>query len=334
MLRLAPRRRTIIFAVVLAGALGCCVARAPADPLLAAAGDIACPPNSIVAPLRCQQSATASLIESQEPKAVAALGDIQYEQANLSEFVGLGAFDETWGAFKSLIHPVPGNGEYKSSPTATGYFSYFGSQAGVGDLGYYSYNLGAWHLIALNSACADTGCSGESNSHVTSAELYWLQADLAAYRNRCLLAYWHQPLFSSFSGVDPGVEPLWSLLYQAGADVVLNGHVHAYERFAQQNAEGVPTPSGIREFVVGTGGDSHHYFPQGLLATSQAHDDQDFGVLFLTLSPPGYSWRFRTVTGAIVDRGSTSCHHPLRQAKKRHRKQRHGNKRRPHSRRR
>jgi calcineurin-like phosphoesterase family protein len=326
--------RRVMVAAVVGAAFGSWTVPALAGPVLAAAGDIACPSSSAVTPLSCQQGATARLVASEAPAAVATLGDTQYGQEGFEDFMGPGAFNQTWGAFKALIHPVPGNHEYEGDSTASGYFTYFGSSAGAGRDGYYSYGLGAWHLVALNSACTDTGCSGESEGHVMSSELAWLRTDLAEHRQRCLLAYWHQPLSSSFDGRDAGVMPLWELLYEAGADVVLNGHVHSYERFAQQDPVGAATSSGIREFVVGTGGDGHDYFPGSFLPTSQAHDDQDFGVLFLTLGPTGYSWKFRTVSGAIADRGSAACHHPIHQTTRPTRKHRQRHKRRRAGRRR
>jgi hypothetical protein len=285
------------------------VAAAVADPMLAATGDIACAPGSIEYDTACRQSATASLIADAHPSAVAPVGDIQYETGALAEFTGTGAFDDSWGELKPLMHPVPGNHEYTVSPTASGYFEYFGSAAGPLGRGYYSYQLGKWHLIALNSACSDFECNNSEFGRVTTAELRWLASDLAHARHRCILAYWHHPLFSSSAiGGEIGVAPLWRMLFRARADVVLNGHVHSYERFAQQDPNGRPTRNGIREFVVGTGGKSLLPFSSTHVLASQHRDGDDFGALLLTLRPNRYDWRFRTTRGTVEDSGSTRCH--------------------------
>jgi hypothetical protein len=283
-----------------------------ADPLLAAAGDIACPPRSAITPTSCDQASTAELIRHLRPTAVAVLGDDQYSSGTFAEFVGPGAFATTWGLFKSSIHPVAGNHEYESTSSANGYFRYFGASAGPPGLGYYSYDLGGWHLIALNSNCSDSGCGNYMSGKVTTAEVRWLHADLVAHPGQCILAYWHHPRFSSGDhGDEPGVAPLWDELYAARADVVLNGHDHDYERFAPQDPQGKSTPQGIREFVVGTGGRDHYTFSKAIDPNSQFRDQTDYGVLFLTLDPDGYSWRFRNVQGVVVDSGSNGCNHGL-----------------------
>jgi acid phosphatase type 7 len=283
---------------------------ATADPVLAAAGDIACEPGQRPSALECGQGATAAEIKHARPAAVAALGDDQYEHGLLPEFLGPGAFNQTWGAFKRRIRPVPGNHEYSISPTATGYFEYFGHAAGSPGHGYYSYRLGRWQVMALNSSCSDIGCLDSEFGTTTSAQLRWLKRDLAHNKNRCILAYWHHPLFSSVGMLNNelGVRPMWDALLEAHADVVLNGHAHDYERFAPQNAAGRVTSSGLREFVVGSGGRSHITF-DFVLPTSRFRDDKDFGVLFLTLHRASYDWQFRTVAGAVLDHGSTRCHY-------------------------
>ena len=315
---MASRRRVRLSTLAAIAALVCSLAglvtEASADLVLAAAGDIACPPGRKPSFSQCEQSATARLITRAHPSAVAALGDDQYEHGGLREFIGPGAFNDTWGAFKPLIHPVPGNEEYAISPTASGYFEYFGSIAGADHLGYYSYQLGDWHLIALNSSCSDLGCSDSPRGRVSTAEVEWLGADLAQARGQCILAYWHHPLFSSTIGLrgQRGVAPLWKALFRAHADVVLNGHAHDYERFARQDPNGRLTPVGIREFVVGTGGRNHHHFTDRALKATQRRDEDDFGVLFLTLHPDRYDWQFRTTHGNVEDRGSTRCHNASR----------------------
>ncbi|HEX5224502.1 MAG TPA: metallophosphoesterase, partial [Solirubrobacteraceae bacterium] len=277
------------------------------DPLLAAVGDIACAPGDTTH--ACKQLATANLVATQHPSAVALLGDNQYESGLLSEYMGAGAYNETWGRFNPFVHPTPGNHEYASSPTAAGYFEYFGTAAGPPGRGYYSYELGGWHLIALDSSCTDAGCTNRDFDGTTSsAQLTWLQNDLAAHPNQCILAYWHHPRFTSgFVGNSPAVGSLWEALYAAHADIVLNGHAHDYERYAQQDPSQHATSEGIREFVVGTGGES-----LVSLATVQpnleAVDNTHFGVLFLTLHPSSYEWSFRGTEGGVLDSGSTHCH--------------------------
>jgi acid phosphatase type 7 len=313
-------RHVLVFKVVAVAALAFLMvnrpARATAYPLLAAAGDISCRPGSVPKPNECGGSATGAEINRAHPTVVAALGDNQYEYGTLAEFLAPGAFNETWGAFKSRIRPVPGNHEYTISPTASGYFDYFGVAAGPDARGYYSYQLGAWHLIALNSSCASTGCGDTKLGRTTTAQLRWLKSDLAHTRARCILAYWHHPLFSSTVGLNNelGVAPLWRILFDAKADVVLNGHAHDYERFARQDPDGQPTPRGIREFVVGTGGRNHGQLALTHVRTSQVRDGDEFGALFMTLHKGSYSWEFRNVEGVLRDHGSTRCHSASRAA--------------------
>jgi hypothetical protein len=213
---------------------------------------------------------------------------------------------------KKRIHPAAGNHDYLTRG-ASGYFDYFRSAAGGRGKGYYSYDLGAWHIIVLNSNCADVGGCDES-----SAQGRWLRADLQQHPVMCTLAYWHHPLFSSGTehGSDPATKPLWQVLFDAGADVVLSGHEHNYERFAPQDASGhLDRDRGIREFVIGTGGASH--YPIGkALRNSEARNDDTFGVLELTLHSSGYDWRFiaarspaeQQKRSGFADSGSASCH--------------------------
>jgi fibronectin type 3 domain-containing protein len=273
------------------------------DPVLAAVGDISCPAGDTKN--SCQQLATANLTAGQHPKAVAVLGDNQYESGLLSEFNSAGAYNETWGQFNSIVHPAPGNHEYAASSSASGYFSYFGSSAGNGN---YSYELGAWHVISLNSDCTDSGCQDALGGTTSTAEVNWLQSDLAAHPKQCILAYWHHPRFSSgFVGNSPGVGAFWTSLYASHADVVVNGHDHMYERFAQQDPSQNATTEGIREFVSGTGGES--LFTMGTTQPNmQFSDNKHFGVLLLTLHATSYDWSFRSTSGTVLDSGSTSCH--------------------------
>jgi hypothetical protein len=275
------------------------------DPVLAAVGDIACPSGDKTHD--CVQAATASLTAAQHPNAVAVLGDNQYESGLLSEYDSPGAYNSTWGQFNSVVRPSPGNHEYAASSSASGYFTYFGASAAGG---YYSYDLGSWHVVALNSNCSDSGCRDSLTGTVSNAELSWLQSDLAAHPGQCTLAYWHHPLFSSgWVGNSPGVAPIWKILYAAHADVVLNGHDHMYERFAQQDPNHLATAAGIREFVAGTGGET--LFTMGTTQPNmQFVDNHHFGALFLTLHSGSYEWAFRSTDGLVRDSGSTSCHSP------------------------
>ena len=214
---------------------------------------------------------------------------------------------------KAITRPAPGNHEYQTgggtncdtSGNAAGYYGYFGPAAGDPAKGYYSYDLGDWHLVALNSECGKAqGCGAGSPQE------QWLRADLAAHEHACTLAYWHRPLFSS--GEHRGfadVRPLWQALYDAGADVVLSGHDHDYERFAPQTAAGAADAArGIRLFVVGTGGRHLRAFG-ATAANSQVRDSTSFGVLRLTLRPTSYDWQFVPAAGsAFTDSGSTACH--------------------------
>lgn len=282
-------------------------ATSPGDPVVVAAGDIARPLGCNP----CEQAATAALAHSFNPTSVFVMGDNQYNDGTLSEYTG--SYALTWGQdFNSIVHPVPGNHEYGTSGAA-GYFAYFGQAVANPDNtpnGYYSFNLGTWHIDALNSNCSDSGCSDPLPGTTTTAQTAWLQNDLAHDTSACTLAMWHHPLFSSgWTLGSPGVAPLWTALYNSHADLVLNGHDHLYERYAQQDASGTQTTNGIREFVVGTGGESLN----GLSAhpaTLQAYDASDFGVLVLTLHASSYSWKFVNTGGATVDSGTTACHGP------------------------
>lgn len=245
--------------------------------------------------------ATAKLLD-QIPGTVFAAGDLAYPDGSKENFV---CYDKTWGRAKSRTRPAPGNHEFHSSG-ATPYFDYFGTAAGDPKSGYYSYELGAWHIIVLNSECKDVGgCEGGS------AQEKWLRADLRAHPAACTLAYWHKPLFSSGGahGNDLTVKPLWDALYQADADVILGGHDHDYERFAPQTPDGAADPKrGIREFVVGTGGKNHRPFGQAK-ANSEVRDASAFGVLKLTLKPGSYEWEFISEAGkTFTDSGSGTCH--------------------------
>ena len=276
-------------------------------PKVAAAGDIACDPaHSSFDEGRgdertCRQLATAELLVDADYEAVLVLGDIQYEEGEASAFAQ--SYDLSWGRVKGRTRPVPGNHEYRTRG-ASGYFAYFGAAAGDPAEGYYSYDVGPWHLVALNSNCAEVGGCG-----VGSAQEAWLRADLAASSARCTLAYWHHPRFSSgTNGNDRATIAFWDALYEAGAEVVLAGHDHDYERFAPQDAGGGRDEArGIRQFVVGTGGRSLRTFTR-VEPNSEVRDRSSFGVLELSLGANAYAWRFRPAVGTFTDSGSASCH--------------------------
>jgi hypothetical protein len=269
----------------------------PSDPRIAAAGDIACASSS-VGTSSCHQAATSNLLVNGGFTGVLTLGDNQYEAGALSAYTTF--YDPTWGRAKATTFPAPGNHEYVTSGAA-GYFGYYGTRAGPSGRGYYSFNLGTWHLISLNS---------EISMAPGSAQEQWLKNDLATSSATCTLAYWHRPLFSSGSGHgnNPDTKPLWDDLYTAGADVVLGGHDHDYERFAPQTPAGVAAAGGIREFVVGTGGRSH-YAVGTVKTNSQVRNNDTFGVLQLTLHNGSYDWKFLPEAGSsFTDSGSTACH--------------------------
>lgn len=245
--------------------------------------------------------ATAKLLD-QISGTVMAVGDLAYPDGSKENFQ---CYDKTWGRAKSRTRPSPGNHEFHSSG-ATPYFDYFGPAAGDPKTGYYSYDLGSWHIIVLNSECKDVG-----GCNAGAPQEKWLRADLASHPVACTLAYWHKPLFSSGSahGNDLEIKPLWDALYQANADVVINGHDHDYERFAPQTPDGASDPTrGIREFVVGTGGKSHRPF-SAPRPNSEVRDFSAYGVLKLTLKAKGYDWQFIPEAGkTFIDSGSGACH--------------------------
>ncbi|HYI74990.1 MAG TPA: metallophosphoesterase [Gaiellaceae bacterium] len=276
-------------------------------PRVAAAGDIACDPTDADFgggegdDLRCRQQATSDLLLERDHDAVLVLGDIQYEDGIYSKY--LESYDPSWGRVTESTRPVPGNHEYRDAG-ASGYFRYFGEAAGDPAAGYYSFDVGAWHVVALNSNCAEVGGCNEG-----SVQEEWLRRDLAANRATCTLAYWHHPRYSSGRhGSDSTYRAFWQALFDAGADVVLVGHDHDYERFAPQDANGHRDPErGLRQFVVGTGGHSLRRFPR-IAPNSEARDSSSFGVLELTLGPHAYAWRFRPAVGSFTDSGSANCH--------------------------
>jgi len=252
--------------------------------------------------------ATAKLIDG-IPGEVFAAGDLAYENGTAEEFKN--CYDKTWGRFKNRTHPAPGNHEFYGSKDGSPYFDYWGAQAGEREKGYYSFDLGSWHVVALNTNCAALGLGG---CDAGSPQDLWLQEDLAEHPKSCIVAFGHHALYSSgvlkSHAIHPELRQLWRDLYNAHADLVLNGHEHSYERFAPQDPYGgLDEKRGIREFVVGTGGRDHG--PLGFpIPNSQVRNAGTFGVLKLTLSPGKYSWEFVPVEGAseFHDSGAGSCH--------------------------
>jgi hypothetical protein len=265
--------------------------------VLAGAGDIASCDDLAGA------RATAKLLDNISGT-VFAVGDLAYPDGSDEQFAN--CYGPTWGRFKDRTRPAPGNHEYHSDG-ASGYVRYFGAAAGEPKKGYYSYDLGEWHIIVLNSECAEVG-----GCNAGSAQELWLRQDLKAHPAACTLAYWHKPLFSSGAahGDDPEVKPLWDALYASNADVVIGGHDHHYERFAPQDPSGNPDPQrGIREFVVGTGGKDSHRRLASPERNSEVRQADTFGVLKLTLHATSYDWEFVPETGkTFTDSGSGTCH--------------------------
>jgi acid phosphatase type 7 len=292
------------FVAVLVAAVGCGSERPPSGEVTA--GEVIVAAGNIANCRSGDDEATARLggIDS---STVLTLGDNAYPDGSVEDFRE--CYEPTWGRFKDRTKPTPGNHDYYTQE-AKGYFDYFGKAAGDPDEGYYSYDLGEWHLIALNSNCGEE----EIRCGPGSAQVQWLKEDLAANEEkRCTLAYFHHPLFTSgkYRPGFPEVRPLWEALHDAGVEVVLSAHDHNYQRFAPQNPRGEADPEeGIRQFVVGTGGAGENYAIVGdPLANTEVHNDETNGILELTLRPEGYEWRFLPVEGeTFMDSGSAWCH--------------------------
>ncbi len=302
--------RTWLSALIGAGTLfiGAGAAHA-ADPMIAAAGDIAC---GVSDGSGCKQMATSALIFNRGYDAALPLGDLQYN-CMTPEDVAHG-YDPSWGRFKAITKPVLGNHEYRSAgncdPLATGYFSYFADGANLPAAaidptrGYYSYDIGDWHFIALNTGenCRVVSCAYNSD------QVNWLKADLAANNSTCTVAYFHYPLFSSKTPLPTYTLPFWDALYAGGADIVLNGHVHNYERFGPQTPDGVADLAyGIRQFIVGTGGLS----PESTASVPTANSELQLainGILRLKLGAGTYQWELVDINNAVRDSGTDTCH--------------------------
>jgi len=287
------------------------------DPVIAAAGDIACDPSSVNfknddgSTNDCRQKYTSDLLVNAHLAAVLALGDNQYECGSYEAHIS--SYDLSWGRVKAITHPVVGNHEDLTSggtgcssdnAGAAGYFKYFGAAAGTPEQSYYSFDIGTWHLIALNSNCSSGGgCTA------SSPQGRWLQTDLLTHRNQCTLAYWHIPLFSSGGRARNNTKPFWQLLYNNNADLILQAHDHIYERFAPQTPDGVADSTrGIRSFIVGTGGADHTEIVS-IADNSEVRNKNTYGVLMLTLHPNSYDWKFVPEAGkTFTDSGTGTCH--------------------------
>ena len=243
------------------------------------------------------REATAKLLD-RIPGTVFTAGDNAYPDGTDADYAQ--KYNPTWGRHRARTKPSPGNHEYNTSG-ATGYYKYFGALAGPSSRGYYSYDLGDWHIISLNS---------NIDMSAGSTQERWLRADLAASNKECTLAYWHHPRFSAGKhGSSTKSQDIYQALYEAGAEVVVVGHDHNYQRFAPQTADGqLDRQRGIRQFVAGMGGASHYSFSSPI-ANTEAYNTDTYGVLKLTLGPGTYQWEFVPVAGKTYrDSGSGTCH--------------------------
>lgn len=275
----------LIITILLATLYAAPLHASAASVVLVGAGDISTCGNN-------NDEATAKLLDSISGTVFTA-GDNVYPDGTYTQYTN--CYHPTWGRHKSRTKPVPGNHEYNTSGAA-GYFRYFSNTPS-----YYAYNLGDWRIYALNS---------EIDVSSTSTQVRWLKNDLAANPKRCVLAYWHKPRWSSGShyGSNSRYQTLWKTLYDAGAEVVISGHEHHYERFKEMNSAGTASSPGLRQIVAGTGGASHYGFGSAL-STSQVRNSSAYGVLKLTLNATSYSWKFVPVAGAsFTDSGTTNCH--------------------------
>ncbi len=279
-----------------------------AYPVLAAAGDIACTPRSRYfndgygTRTRCHMRQTARVVARMSPDRVLGLGDLQYERGEYPNF--LQSYHRSWGRFKSITRPTPGNHEYET-PGARGYFRYFGSRAGPGRRGYHSFNYGKWHIVSLNTNCREVG-----GCHRRSPQYRWLADDLQRHRRYpCTLAYTHHPRFSSGNehGNREDLRPMWKLLDESGAEAFVSGHEHDYERFAPLDYLGRRSSRGMVQFVVGTGGKSLRGWGKRQPHTA-VRNNRTFGVLKLALHDRALGWRFIPEAGArFSDRGHRAC---------------------------
>lgn len=288
------RRSSFLFLLL----LGAC-AHSPFKPgeqvhIVVVAGDVSHPEIN-------EQAITATLVESLQPEVVLLPGDAQYGEGTPEQFAH--AYEPTWGRFKSKTRPAPGNHEYKSG--AAGYFAYFGELAGPAGKGFYSFDVGAWHVVSLNTGhlCANGECDEQSE------QVKWLEADLSATMKKCVIAFWHHPRFNSgHHGAFLPSANFWKVLLAHHVELVFNGHEHFYERVGPVNADGEPDErDGIVQFTVGTGGIGFSDFLKPI-AISRARDNVTYGVLKLELGDDAWRARFVPVPGKLfTDEASGTC---------------------------
>ena len=317
---LRPRRPGFARALLIVGALAVCLAgircgggsaTGPTPPGTTPPGDPTPPPPNPPPPAAPQIFVGAgdiAMCDSLEParqtaQLLAGIGGTVFTLGDNAYFGSVrdyqNCYDQTWGRERSRTRPVAGNHEYDNGVGAAPYFNYFGTNAGTPGLGYYSFELGAWHAIALNSNLSMSDSSPQGQ---------WLRNDLANNRAKCTIAYWHHPLFtSSQNGPQNFTRDIWRQLYAAGADVIMSGHDHVYERFGLQDPDARPDPTrGIRQFVAGTVGAFLYQFP--IVAANSQIRIRAFGVLKLTLDAESYEWQFIQVGGGVGDSGTGQCH--------------------------
>ena len=312
-----------IIAVAATGAVGvpALADPPPPSPVVAAVGDFACDPadskylGGLGTDVRCRQLATSNaLLSDALVGSVLGLGDFQYDCGDPADWAV--SYHPTWGRLGDRMVPVVGNHEYKtgtdafgsscpaSNSTAAGYFSYFGSAAHPETAGHFSFDLGSWHLVGLNAQCTRSGAGGCT---ATSSQTTWLTQDLATTTQPCVLAFWHQPLFTGLKSPNTAYRAWWSVLQSAHVDVVLNGHVHNYQRYGPLLPDGTTSPDGITEYVVGTGGEAMASLNAAANPQPLAYA-RTFGYLRLTLQPTGWMSEFVSSTGAVLDTSSGTCH--------------------------
>jgi acid phosphatase type 7 len=277
-----------------------------------AVGDIACPPGEEATPDTCQQAATAELAKSFDPDAVLLLGDIQYPYGALAEFEA--GFAPSWGSLGARLKPAAGNHEWLT-PGAVGYYRYFGIPSDSDSLAYYSFDMGAWHILSLDTDChwLKVGCGPGTKQY------QWLEQDLKTHPGQCTLAFYHHPIVTSgqfrlYPEEKAPAKDFFKLLAGHGVDLVLNGHDHIYERFGHLDGNGNPAADGVREIISGTGGRSHFvpFTHIERVAGSEFIDIKHFGVTRLQLQPGTYTWQFVDTEGQVLDHGSDVCHSAMR----------------------
>ena len=301
--RRRSRSRSRLAAALVALACGAALATCggdegrPREAVLLGAGDIGdCETQG--------DEATARLLDAHPTATIAVLGDVAYHHGSASDFER--CFAPSWGRFRARMRPATGNHDH-ATPDAAGYAAYFGARGGPAGTYRYSYDLGTWHVVVLDSDCWRVGgCA------LDDPQARWMRADLRRHRSRCTLAYWHRPPFSSGRYGDPAdterVRPLWRVAVEDGVDVVLTAHEHSYERHAPMDAKGKPDAAGTRLFVVGTGGGNLRRYRDPPLPSTEVRNDDTWGVLRLELHPDRYDWRFLPVdAGTFSDHGSGTC---------------------------